>query len=69
MKAYAAWLDDEKRYPITKSTDKLRTFSYGGNIWHHLEFTNNWYHWMRTEDGIKADMHWAYYQQPFLPLL
>jgi hypothetical protein len=63
MKAYAAWLDDEKRYPITKSTDKLRTFSYGGNIWHHLEFTNNWNHWMRTEDGIKADMHWAYYQK------
>ena len=58
--AYAAWLDDEKRYPITKETDRLRTFSYGGNIWHHLEFTNNWDHWIRTDDGIKETIQKAY---------
>ncbi len=58
--AYAAWLDDENRYPVTAWRDRLGTFSYGGNIWHHLEFTNNWDHWIRTDDGIKADIQWAY---------
>jgi hypothetical protein len=58
--AYAAWLDDEKRYPIIKETERLRTFSYGGNIWHHLEFTNNWDHWIRTDDGIKETLQHAY---------
>ena len=58
--AYHAWLEDEKRYPVMSVTDRLRTFSYGGNIWHHLEFTNNWYHWIRTDDGIKESMLWAY---------
>ena len=48
---------------ITTWTDRLRTFSYGGNIWHHLEFTNNWYHWLRTDDGIKEEIQWAYYKK------
>ena len=50
---------------ITTWTDRLRTFSYGGNIWHHLEFTNNWYHWIRTDDGKKEAMQWAYERKEF----
>ena len=46
----------KKCYPIMKETNRLGTFSYGGNIWHHLEFTNNWYYWKRTDDGIKESM-------------
>ena len=60
MKPYYEWLDDDKRYPIIKETDWLRTFKYGGNIWHHLEFTNNWHHWIRTDDGIKETIKEAY---------
>ena len=48
---------------ITTWTDRLRTFSYGGNIWHHLEFTNNWNHWIRTDDGIKEAMQRAYFKK------
>ena len=48
--------DNEKPSAITTWSDRLRTFSYGGNIWHHLEFTNNWLHWIRTDDGIKETM-------------
>jgi hypothetical protein len=54
--AYNAWLEDEKRYSVMIANDRLRTFSYGGNIWHHLEFTNNWHHWIKTDDGIKETM-------------
>lgn len=53
-------LDDEG---ITTWTDRLRTFSYGGNIWHHLEFTNNYIHWLMTDDGIKESKYCAYYEK------
>ena len=45
--------DDEKPSPIVIWINRLRTFNYGGNIWHHLEFTNNWHHWVKTDDGVK----------------
>lgn len=57
--------DDEKPGPIVIWINRLRTFNYGGNIWHHLEFTNNWYCWLRTDDGIKEAMQWAYHSKEF----
>lgn len=52
--------DDEKPGPIVIWINRLRTFNYGGNIWHHLEFTNNWHHWVKTDDGVKELIKWAY---------
>ena len=52
--------DNEKPSAITTWTDRPRTFNYGGNIWHHLEFTNNWHHWIKTDDGIKELIQEAY---------
>ena len=61
--AYNAWLEDDKLYPVMSVSDRLGTFNYGGNIWHHLEFTNNWHHWIRTDDGIKEDIQLAYFNK------
>lgn len=52
--------ESEKPVALVTWTKKLRTFSYGGNIWHHLEFTNNWNHWIRTDNGIKEAIQKAY---------
>ena len=57
---YLAGDDGKKPGPVVIWINRLRTFNYGGNIWHHLEFTNNWYHWVKTDDGVKELIKWAY---------
>lgn len=57
---YLAGDDGKKPGPVVIWINRLRTFNYGGNIWHHLEFTNNWHHWVKTDDGVKELIKWAY---------
>lgn len=46
--------EDEKSYPLMRKVNKLKTFNFEGNVWHHLETSNPYDYWCKTLDGMKS---------------